>query len=202
MKTARLERKRQDPLIWKQIWQRVIIEDVTSSDERIIGVVEKLKTDFVYGEVIFHQYQISIDADDNEQTSDNNFNMHDNLLDLLNHEKVKSDLPQIKTNTAKKDFKLEAISSYQFIADLAGILHTGGAYTPSGHIVGDKALILAKDFFEALYGSQGYQYHSGVIYRASTDWSCWFNNIFWDFVWFHHDFKKQIVTIFLGTDTD
>lgn len=186
---------------WKEAWQQVEIKEEVSSSPTTNRFVKALTEDASLWKVAFKSFEYSSDT----QWVCDAFNVHSYLKDFMLHEGVRDILPTPKIDLGKtlaaNPLGIESCSPYHMIADLAGALAWGGAYSQS-QIKGKEAIRLAEEVLLEWTNGNEFDFSESQLFRLSTEWSEWFYNVAWDCAWMIHLPKEQRVVFFLATDTD
>ncbi len=197
---------------WRKKWPKIELADITKVTPSIKLLLDYIEENYAVP-AIYKQYKIGKkDWVDPDNIKIEKFHLYLHCYDLLMHKDIADgELKPDLLNVVGLDdpwgiaklMGLENLNHFQFVAELASAIHSGGAYDGSiCDAKGEKALELALACYKEWAVNHEFNTWELSFNRLGNEWSSWFCNVAWDNAWVSYDYKAGVFTLFAITDTD
>lgn len=166
--------------------------------ESIQHLLKQIRNSYLNGGVILERFEIK----NFEHINRNPEGWNEVVWTLIKHKSIYKQITnhdlEIKTKQVPSDFT--AVSSFELLSQISGILNHGGAYSKLEDRPNDKESVnLAWKSIKDLFTGELSSYH---LYKTYTPWLNWHYGVAWDYSLFMFGKGYKELTILLITDTD
>lgn len=175
-----------------------LIKSKLAHNDAVSELQTQLNNQYLNGGVILERFEI----ENFEQINHSPIGWNKVIWELVKHQSIYRQLVHHKLEVEFQEMPadFEAVSSFEILSHLAGILNHGGAYSKLNHRMTDQQSVqLAWNAIKVLFPDELSSYH---LFKTHAPWSNWHFGVAWDYSFFMFGKGYTEMTMMLLTDTD